>query len=104
MDSLTNTGTCLRPSWTAMVWPTISGKIVDVRDQVRSICLVLDSFIFSMRVIRRSSTNGPFLDERLIGSSLYLPLALATLARADDVAVGRLVLLTGAVPQRGHAP
>ena len=27
-------GTCLRPSWTAIVWPTISGKIVEVRDQV----------------------------------------------------------------------
>src|SRR5438105_3223100 len=25
------TGTCLRPSWTAIVCPTISGKIVDVR-------------------------------------------------------------------------
>src|SRR6476646_8421490 len=30
-----NTGTCLRPSWTAIVWPTISGKIVEARDQVR---------------------------------------------------------------------
>src|SRR3954452_713785 len=28
IDSETNTGTCLRPSWTAIVWPTISGKIV----------------------------------------------------------------------------
>ena len=32
-----------------------------------TICLVLDSFISSMRAIRRSSTNGPFLLERLIG-------------------------------------
>jgi hypothetical protein len=37
IDSLTNTGTCLRPSWTAIVWPTISGKIVEVRDQVLTI-------------------------------------------------------------------
>ena len=61
-----NTGTCLRPSWTAIVWPTISGKIVEVRDQVLTICLSPDSFMASMRPIRRSSTHGPFLDERLI--------------------------------------
>ena len=35
----TKTGTCLRPSCTAIVWPTISGKIVEVRDQVLTICL-----------------------------------------------------------------
>ena len=29
------TGTCLRPSWTAIVWPTISGKTVELRDHVR---------------------------------------------------------------------
>jgi hypothetical protein len=34
--SVTKTGTCLRPSWTAIVCPTISGKIVEARDQVRS--------------------------------------------------------------------
>ncbi len=34
MDSVMYTGTCLRPSWTAMVCPTISGMIVDRRDQV----------------------------------------------------------------------
>ena len=37
IDSEMKTGTCLRPSWTAIVWPTISGKIVDVRDQVRGL-------------------------------------------------------------------
>src|SRR3954447_15949658 len=61
IDSDTNTGTCLRPSCTAMVWPTISGKIVDVRDQVRIMVLVLALFMSSMRRMRRSSTNGPFL-------------------------------------------
>ena len=34
IDSVTYTGTCLRPSWTAMVWPTMSGMIVERRDQV----------------------------------------------------------------------
>src|SRR5207302_8757186 len=66
IDSVTNTGTCLRPSWTAMVCPTISGKIVEVRDQVFSIRLSPEAFIASTRAIRRSSTNGPFLLERLI--------------------------------------
>src|SRR6476660_7905695 len=66
MASLTNTGTCLRPSCTAIVWPTISGKIVDVRDQVRTIDLVLEEFMDSMRAIRRSSTHGPFLEDLLI--------------------------------------
>ena len=64
--SETNTGTCLRPSWTAIVCPTISGKIVEVRDQVRIIRLLPDVFISSIRFIKRSSTNGPFLDDLLI--------------------------------------
>jgi hypothetical protein len=68
-----NTGTCLRPSCTAIVWPTISGKIVDVRDQVLIICFWPDSFIASMRRSRRSSTNGPFLDERDIYRRPFLP-------------------------------
>ena len=57
-------GHVLRPSCTAMVWPTISGKIVEVRDQVLTMVLLPDSFICSIRVMRRSWTHGPFLDER----------------------------------------
>src|SRR5919109_3399048 len=64
-----NTGTCLRPSWTAIVWPTISGKITDERDHVLIICFWPDSFICSIRRSRRSSTYGPFLDERDIRCS-----------------------------------
>src|ERR1019366_2774090 len=71
IDSLMNTGTCLRPSWTAIVCPTISGKIVDARDQVRSIRFSPEVFIASIRAIRRSSTNGPFLLERLIAAYPY---------------------------------
>ena len=63
------TGTCLRPSWTAIVWPTISGKTTEERDQVLIICFVPDSFIFSMRPMRRSSTNGPFLVDLPISRS-----------------------------------
>jgi hypothetical protein len=48
------------------VWPTISGKIVDFRDQVFTICLLPDSFIAPIRFIRRSSAHGPFFVERPI--------------------------------------
>ena len=34
MFSLTRTGTCCRPLWTAIVSPTISGRIIERRDQV----------------------------------------------------------------------
>src|SRR5207237_2328027 len=61
--SVTNTGTCLRPSWTAIVCPTISGKIVDARDQVRIIRFSLTAFIASIRLSSRSSTYGPFFDD-----------------------------------------
>src|SRR5688500_18235991 len=63
IDSEMKTGTCLRPSWTAIVWPTISGKIVLARDQVLTIVLLPEEFIASMRSIRRSSTHGPFLED-----------------------------------------
>src|ERR1700761_600885 len=66
-----NTGTCFLPSCTAMVWPTISGKIVEARDHVRSIFLLLAELRASMRFISRSSTHGPFLLERLISYLLF---------------------------------
>src|SRR5215210_5037827 len=58
------TGTCLRPSWTAIVCPTMSGMIVERRDHVlrtRFSPLVLSS---STRRNRRSSTKGPFFKLR----------------------------------------
>src|SRR4051794_3351215 len=63
----------------------------------------------SIRSISRSSTHGPFLDERDIsgrlacgGSSAASLLAAAS--AADDVTVGLLALLAGAVADRRHAP
>src|ERR687887_371504 len=50
-----------------------------------------------MRPMRRSSTQGPFLYERL----KLLPLLPAT---PHDHAVGRLVLLARGIAQRRHAP
>src|SRR5207244_8640344 len=68
IDSLMNTGRCLRPSCTAIVCPTISGKIVDARDHVRSIFLLFSALRASIRAIKRASTQGPFLLERLIAA------------------------------------
>src|SRR3954470_13326257 len=94
---------CLRPSWTAIVWPTISGKIVDARDQVFSIVLEFEAFSASTRAIRRSSTHGPFLLDRLTARSSCSTL-LPSPATAHDVAVGCLVLLTSPVAERRDAP
>src|SRR5436309_12758169 len=98
--SVTNTGTCLRPSCTAIVWPTISGKTVEVRDQVRTMRFELEVFISSIRLISRSSTNGPFFELRLTSALPFL----AAAAAANDQLVRLLVLATGALAERGHAP
>src|SRR6266545_279384 len=79
-------GTCFRPSWTAMVCPTISGTIVERRDQVRTTFFSPRRFISTTRTIRWSSTNGPFLID--LGTSIHAP-PPAT----DDELARRLVLL-----------
>src|SRR6478609_1873558 len=67
IDSVTNTGTCLRPSCTAIVCPSMSGMIVERRDQVLMTDLEPLSFAASTFLSRWSSMNGPFL--RLRGIS-----------------------------------
>src|SRR3954464_12170738 len=68
MFSVTYTGMNLRPLCTAMVWPTMSGKIVERRDQVRRTFLSLVWFITVIFDCRCSSMNGPFFAERAIVS------------------------------------
>src|SRR4029453_11294394 len=120
--SVTKTGTCLRPSWTAIVCPTISGKIVEVRDQVRIMFFDPEAFIASMRLNKRSSTKGPFFDDLLMRlpihpseapglhkpwrkcTAFWSPFLLAAATAADDQAVGFLVLRAGALAERRHAP
>src|ERR687893_339334 len=87
--SLTNTGTCLRPSCTAMVWPIMSGMIVERRDQVRMTCLVPASFCASTFLSRWSSMNGPFFRLRGIIPPSCSAL-LASAAAADDQLVAVL--------------
>ena len=65
MPSVTKIGTCLRPSWTAIVWPTISGKTVDARDQVRIGCFWPDSFICWTRPCDAPRRRVPFFDDLL---------------------------------------
>ena len=64
MFSVTNTGRNFRPLCTAKVRPTISGRMVERRDQVLmtffDFCRCMSSTFF----IRWASTNGPFLTER----------------------------------------
>src|SRR6185369_6148539 len=91
MASVTKTGTCLRPSCTAIVCPSISGMIVERRDQVLMTFLEFLAFCTSTFLSRWSSTNGPFF--RLRG--IYLaPLAAlpSGVAPADDETVTRLAL------------
>src|SRR4030067_2314322 len=104
MDSVMKMGTCLRPSWTAMVCPTISGKTVEARDQVLSILFCPEAFISRTHAMRRSSTNGPFFVDRLTQAPSCLSPSLAALAPANDVLVRRLVLLPRAVAQGRHTP
>src|SRR5207237_3199025 len=89
MDSVTYTGTCLRPSWTAMVWPTMSGMIVDRRDHVLITRFSLRVLSSSTFLSRCSSTNGPFF--RLRG--IRLPPRAARAATSDDQLLARLALV-----------
>src|SRR5262249_52969687 len=71
IDSVMNTGMCLRPSWTAIVCPSIAGTIIDRLDHVLMTVLVPLSFWPSTFFIRWSSTKGPFLRLRGIACCSY---------------------------------
>src|SRR5690606_4431381 len=72
MVSVTNTGMCLRPSCTAIVWPSMAGTIIERRDQVLITFLLLASFCAATLRKRCSSTKGPFLRLRGIFYPLFL--------------------------------
>src|SRR5258706_13399415 len=70
MFSVTKTGTWRRPSWTAIVWPTIAGVIMEARDQVLT---TFFSFLeFSIAIFSWSAfcTKGPFF--RLLPIAYFL--------------------------------
>ena len=66
MFSVMYTGINFLPLCTARVWLTISGVMVERRDQVRTTFFSLRRFMSSTLDIRWVSTNGPFLVERPI--------------------------------------
>src|SRR4051794_7915446 len=99
MPSVMNTGTCLRPSCTAIVWPSMSGMIVERRDQVLITFLVPLSFWVSTFLSRWSSTNGPFL--RLRGIPYVLTLLVGP-ATAHDQRVARLTATGAALRLAGR--
>src|ERR1700685_2517371 len=57
-----------RPLCTAIVWPIMSGRIVDRRDQVLITFFSLRAFIPDTLICRCWSMNGPFFSERAIVS------------------------------------
>src|SRR5882724_2117845 len=100
MFSVTYTGMNFLPLCTAMVCPTISGVMVERRDQVRSTFFSLRAFMPSILVDRCASTNGPFFVERAIDSALSSRLSarrlrhqlLTLFAAAHDERVGSLIV------------
>src|SRR5271154_5775947 len=72
------------PLCTAMVWPIISGTIVERRDQVFTTFFSLRVFSPSTFSRRWPSTNGPFFSERAI-DSLFLHSAQAAPLRAPHL-------------------
>src|SRR2546427_7294667 len=59
------------PLWTARVWPTNSGAIVERRDHVLRTFFWRERFISSMRPSSVSSMYGPFFSERPIPGSYF---------------------------------
>src|SRR6185312_7891229 len=90
--SVMKTGTCLRPSWTAMVWPSIAGTIMERRDHVLMTFLVPLSFWTSTFLIRWSSTKGPFFRLRGIVRCSYrfFLLRRRTIIRSLDLLAWRV--------------
>src|ERR1700751_2486502 len=82
MFSVIYTGINFLPLCPAIVCPTISGMMVERRDQVRSTFFSLREFIPSTLTCRWLSMNGPFLVERAINSALSFPLSAFRLERS----------------------
>ena len=62
--SVMNIGTCRRPSWTAIVSPSMSGIIIDALDHVWIITLLLLRLAASTFLASFGWTYGPFFIDR----------------------------------------
>src|SRR6266508_4061073 len=79
-----------RPLWTASVWPTNSGTMVERRDHVFSTFFCRCRLSSSTRFSSRSSTYGPFLVERPMVSRSYF-VRRVTMYRSDGRAPRRVL-------------
>src|SRR5665811_2020164 len=80
----------------------MSGNTVEARDQVLIIFFWPAAFMSSMRLRRRSSTNGPFFADLLKRRLLPYPRLPRLRPRMMNLSDG--LCLARAVAQRGHAP
>src|SRR5579875_980312 len=101
MFSVTRTGMCCRPLWTAIVRPTMSGTIIERRDQVLIGFLSLRAEATCTFFARCRSTKGPFLRERGMSDLLshFVPAALNDHA-VRPLVVARLQALGVPAPRR----
>src|SRR5258708_28300654 len=104
MFSVTYTGMCCLPLWTAIVRPTKSGRMVERRDHVLIGRLSFEADATSTFFMRCPSTNGPFLIERAIAYPLGLLVAAAHDHRLRALVAACLLSLGGLSPPRHPAP
>src|ERR1017187_9242123 len=76
MFSVMYTGMNFLPLWTATVWPTNSGRMVERRDHVRTTFFSLVVESTASLASRCVSVNGPFLTDRPICAYLFLLLCV----------------------------
>src|SRR6266700_2626627 len=101
MFSVMYTGMNFRPLWTARVWPTNSGAMVERRDQVLRTFFWRWRLSSSTRFSSRSSMYGPFLVERPMVSPILLRPARHDVPVRRARAAPRLVPL-GRLAPRSH--
>src|SRR5690606_6176698 len=93
-------GTCFLPSYTAMVWPTISGKIVEARDHVLITRFSPDSFICRIFFKRLGWAYGPFFEERpIVRPPLRYCLRRRTIRASDFLPFLRVLTPKVGLPQ-----
>src|SRR5215468_5631700 len=102
MASVTKTGTCLRPSCTAIVCPSISGMIVERRDQVLMTFFEFFSFWTSTFLSRWPSTNDQLVARLVLlaGTALRLTLRVHRVATTGGLTLTTTVRVVDRV--HGH--
>ena len=109
ISSVTYTGTCFLPSWTAIVCPTKDGKIVERRDQVLITDLSFAAFNASTFLSKLASAKGPFFSERdMLNPPYYFdnafPSRLLTMSLLDGLFFFLVFRPRAGLPQGVHGP